>query len=321
MKKEVIVGSLVLLFIIAFVVIFTRIKSSGALSRQIKIYALADNTFHLHVGQFVYYNGLEMGRVVSIDAVPNVDKQYLIGLSLHTQASLPKHTKAQITYVTVLGGREVNLTVDSTIATTGYLNSGDTISAYIHSIPTQVKTALTPVTNFLDTFFMKYPNDSLEQMFYDLQATLNNYQEKTTAISNNLRKQVPALNTKIADYRKLSEDLNKKMPEYMQQLKSINATLKATADKGIDKSIQATTNKIENFGNTIEAQAPKIQQVNNTIDTINAQLKVLPQNPTLKKYVYDESLPADLHKQVNEVQSTIKAVYQDPKQFIKPEKE
>lgn len=321
MKKEVIIGSLVLLAIITFVVVFNKIKSSGILSRQVKLYALSNDVFHLHKGQFVYYNGMEVGRVVEIEAVPYTTKQYLISLNLHKAVSLPKHTKAEITYVSVLGGREVNLIADSTVLTTAYLNSGDTIAAYITSIPTQIQNAIAPATKFLDKLFEKYPNDSLEQMFYDLEANLHKYNAQTKALYNNLRKQVPKLNSSIKDYRKLSEDLKNKMPEYMQQLQKLNANLKATADKGLDKTMQQTTEKIQNFSNTIEAQQPKIQQINSKIDTVNQKLNTLPQNPSIKKYVYDEALATEIHNKVKEAQTTIKEIYVDPKEFIKGDKE
>ena len=318
MKKEVIIGAIVLLVLVGATYLMTKIKQSGILSRQVKLYAITEEVYHLRPAQFIYYNGMEIGRVSEVEPMPNTHKKYIVGLNLHTNISLPSNIRAEITYVSIMGGREVNLVPDTTMPIIGYLASGDTISTYITSIPTQIGDFLLPFKKQLDKFFIQYPMDSLEQMFYDLQAKAAHYKKKTGDLSNTIGQKTPQINKTVADYRALTSDLNQKMPQYMQELKQLNAQLQAQIDKGLDSTLYRTTTQVEKLNQTIVAQKPTIERINAQIDTVQGQLKNLPNHPTMKKYVYDTQMPTQIHENVKETQSTIRQLYQDPKSIINP---
>lgn len=318
MKKEVIIGIVGILCIVAFFWVFTKVKRSGVLGRNFSIRVATDNMYNLRNKQFVMLNGWQVGVVASQEIAP--DGKYIAVIDFAQPLELPNNTIARITYISVLGGREIDLIIDTTQKATGILKDGDLIRGFKEDIPQQISNGLAPFRKKLDVFLDKYPMDSLEKLAHDTKIKLAGYEQTTKAISNSLAQNDKNIRAIIKNMAELSTDLRKKTPDFKKQLQTINKALVEVQAKNPEKQIKDMTQKVAAFGDTIATKAATIEAVNKGIDNASSNIDKIAKNPTVQKYLYTDSIPANLKATVSKTQTTVKDVYEHPEKYRKIKK-
>jgi phospholipid/cholesterol/gamma-HCH transport system substrate-binding protein len=315
LKKEVTVGLIGILFIIAFFWAFTKVKRSGVLGRHFSIRVATDNMYNLRNKQFVMLNGWQVGVIAGQEIAP--DGKYIAIIDFLAPLELPNNTIARITYISVLGGREIDLIIDTTQKATGILKDGDLIRGFKEDIPQQISNGLAPFTKPIDKFLAKYPMDSLEKLAHDTKIKLAGYEQSTKAISNALAKNDKNIRATIKNMAELSTDLRKKTPDFQKQLQTINKALVDVQVKNPEKQIKDMTQKVSALGDTITSKSATIANVNKGIDNASASIEKIATNPTVQKYFYTDSIPANLKATVSKTQTTVKDVYEHPEKYRK----
>lgn len=276
-----------------------------------------DNVYHLHNKQFVLLQGFQVGVVSNQEIASDGSGNYVITMDFLKPMKLPNNTVAQITYISVIGGRQINLLIDSTRASTGTLKDGDMILGSYLDIPKQIHTALGPTERKIDSFLLKYPVDSLHKLYVDTKRKLEKFEKSTKAVQQSLAKNDVKIAQMMRNMQQTTLKMRSESPNYKAQLQKINKTLVDIKDKQVDKKIQAASQKIDAIGDTIATKAALISSTNKTIDGVNDKLVKLEKNPTMQKYIYQDSTAKNVKATATKIQTKVHDIYEQPEKYRK----
>jgi phospholipid/cholesterol/gamma-HCH transport system substrate-binding protein len=113
LSKEVKVGLLALVAGVILYFGFNFLKGSELFSSENEYYAVYDDVGGLTVSNAVMLNGLSVGRVKDIRILQERNNALLVTLSVSKQLRLPKTTVASLADGGLLGGKTINLLVES----------------------------------------------------------------------------------------------------------------------------------------------------------------------------------------------------------------
>ncbi len=317
MNKEIKAAILGILVLTAFFWTYTKVKRSGVLGRHFTLKMTVDNVYHLRNKQFVMLQGFQVGTVSHQEIASDGSGKYVITLDFSKPLQLPNNTVGQITYISVVGGRQVNLLIDTTRASTGILKDGDMIAGSYYDIPQQIQGALLPMDKKIDAFLLKYPVDSLHQLYEDTKAKIEGFEKTTKSVQQSLAKNDVKIVQTIRNLEQTTQKIRSQTPNYKAQLQTINKTLSELNGQKLDKKIQSATQKIDAVGDSISTKAALISSTNKTIDGVTDKLIKLEKSPTMQKYIYQDSTAKNVKATATKLQTTVRDIYEHPEKYRK----
>jgi len=314
MKKEVIVGIVGLLVLIGSIWGYLKIRRSGVLGRHFTLRISADNTFNMRSGSFVLYQGHWVGTVTTQEKL--AENKHVLTLDFFVPIKVPNNTKAKITYTSIMGGRQVNLDPDTTVAATGFYEDGALIEARTVTVVTQIQDAIAKPKAKLDSFLMRYSTDSLRRLAEDTKAYLHGLEQKTRAVSVNIAANDQKIAKTMRDLAATTTKVRSQTPDYKKQLKEIHDLTAQLNASGIDKKIQGATTQIASVRSLVENQTV-LSSADATVDKLNKQLEKIPENPKYKSLVTDKAKADTLQTKIQGIQTTVRDIYEHPEKYRK----
>src|SRR4030042_861230 len=148
-SKEVKVGAVALLTILAFIWLFNFLKGKDYFSKTVSYFSVYDQIGGLAESSPVEINGYKVGVVQSVEFIDAVSGKLLVEFSVSKDFKLPVNTFAEITPVSIIAGMKVQFIYGDGPGTYSY---GDTIPGRIDEIvgsrETELKTTLDNLSRF-----------------------------------------------------------------------------------------------------------------------------------------------------------------------------
>lgn len=330
-SNEVRVALLALAAIFVFVYGFNFLKGKDLFKRTGTYYIVYKNVDGLIPPAPVTVNGVQVGSVIEVDLLDNLD--ILVELSLDRDISIPKHSIADIYSPSPLGEKSVRLLFDR-VCKTNCATSGDTLSGKVTGLVAsltgdmsetlnEVQTVMTEVVSSgLDSLNAKFSDESEEigQSFNDIQGILKNLKRSTYKLdklldgsTDNIAKTISNLEAATSNLKGTKEQLDRVLANaeiFTTDIKGIN--LKEKLDEtigGVNTALNTTVDKVKSTLN-------KADNAIAGVDDILTQVKS--GGGSISKLMNDE---AKLYKSINEAAIDMQLLMQDirlnPKRYIR----
>lgn len=293
-SKEVKTGILVLLGIILFIFGFNYLKGQNLLSSSITIYTTYNNVEGLVPSTPVTINGLNVGKVISIDFKGDGSGVLQVELLVDSDFQFSKNSKAELYETGLIGGKA--------IAIIPAFDGAENAQRY-NFLEGTVKAGLTDLVNQRLTPLQ----EKIEIVMVDADSLLTNlndvFDDKTKA---NLRASVAGLNDVIQNFKQTSSSLNSLMAKNEEKL---NSTL-TNVDK-ISSNLSKTTEQLANANleETVKTLESTIQNFKSISGKINKG------EGSIGKLLYDEGLYNNLEATSKEMEALIRDIKLHPARY------
>ncbi len=299
-SKELKVGLLALVALIALILGFKFLKGKDVLNRSPKIYAIFKSVGGLEKSNFVKLKGLTVGTVYQIEpADENVD-DIKVTLSITQPVNIPNNSVAYISS-SLLGAS--NIVIEKGNSTT-YLKSGD-------RIPTRVEEGLlTDLSSEAKPLMGKVRNvaDSLNLLLANVNNTLDD------ATKRNLQHTIANLNQSTVALNALLASIQGPLAGTLNNLNAVSGNL-----KNQNSQIEGVLHNANSFSEDLASL--KLQR---TVDSLNLTLS------ELRQVVHKMSSPEGslgalmndrhLYKKINDVMLSAEILLDDirvhPKRYV-----
>lgn len=292
-SKEIKTALLVIASILLFIWGFSFLKGKDILKSYTTYYVVYDNVEGLSASAPVTINGLNIGKVSSIEILPT--GKLLVSVQVSTTFPVSKTSALQIYEPGFIGGKQVALVPDTTNSQLAI--SGDTL-----------------VSNIRLGMLAKVSDE-----FGPLQKKVESTIVSADTLLNNI-------NDLVSDRNK--ENLTIAIAEITQTMKSLNAATKtlnsmlANNQANIDASMKNLNKTTENFASVSESIAKAdidktIKNLENTLSNIDKIVTDLNAGQgTMGKLMKDEDLYKNLTKTSKELELLLQDVRLNPTRYI-----
>jgi phospholipid/cholesterol/gamma-HCH transport system substrate-binding protein len=275
-SNETKVGVVAAVSIIVLILGYTYLRGVDLFDKGINYYATYEKIAGLDVSDDVNLNGVEVGRISSIDQQITGNQVLItVGFSLNEDIPLPINSEISIV-VDLLGsvGLEIRLGDSQDIAPHGHTFKG----SYVPGIQEQVERALDPVVgtvtklvNNVDSFvtqlqFVFDPQFSadVEQQMTSITTAITNIRSITQRIDDLLASQAGNINKTFTNLASLSDSLEANKGHISTTLKNLSAISDSLAAADITKTF-----------NDLSATIDELQQVVDRFNDPNNSMGML----------------------------------------------
>ena len=294
LTKEIKAALFVLLGVFLFLIGFNFLNGTSLFKSEKNLYAIYDQVEGLQSGTTVTVNGLSVGKVSSIDFLPNSNR-ILVKFTVRNDLNFSKNSIAEIYESGLLGGKSI--AIIPVLDRNRMLVSGDTLVS-------RTKPGLTDVVG----------------------SEIAPLQKKLEQILINVDTLVSSLNTVLDD--KAQQGLNKALSEVsvtVSNLNSISNSLSkilVSQESNINQTINnfseasANINQISDSLSKTDLKA-LVSEIENTATTLNSIFKSIDSGEgTLGKLMKDDGLYNNLEASTKEVKLLIKDLKEHPKRYV-----
>jgi phospholipid/cholesterol/gamma-HCH transport system substrate-binding protein len=298
--KEVKVGLLALVAGAVLYIGFNFLKGVEFFSPVKRYYIVYNNIDGLSSSNPVVMNGLNVGRVNSIQLLTNRNYKILVGIDVDDELVLGDSTLAILSNSDLLGGKEILLKLGKN---TKIKNNGDTLTGTTDKNLTQaLAERAMPILSNLDSTVLKMNKVFGDELGNSLQKTLHNFElasyDLRMTVSSN-KQNINAITSNLAD-------LSASLKETQVSLKPLMAHMNQFADSLNDlelkrvvnnanvamKNLSQITAKINSGEGTMGAlmnDKAAYDNLNKSIKDLDALLVDLKAHP--KRYVHFSVFP------------------------------
>ena len=280
--------------IFLFLLGFNFLNGTSLLKRENTHYAVYDNVEGLQIGTKVTVNGLIVGKVATIDFLPNTAK-ILVSFTLRNDIQFSSSSVAELYEASLIGGKSIAIIPDYSSAI--MLQDGDTLN-------TAVKPGLTDVVN-----------QQIAPLQQKLERALVNADSLFTGINTVLNQEgKDNMSTTLADLSKTIKSINGVAASLDQLLDSQEGNLTTTLDNfaKISSNVNQLTDSLaqSNIKQTLVA-------FENTVNRLNGILSDIEQGKgSMGKLMKDESVYNNIQATTKEIELLIKDLKEHPKRYV-----
>lgn len=306
-KKEIKIGFLVLLSLIALVWGFQFLKGSNIFVPGERYYGTYSQVDGLNEGAPIYYRGFKVGMVENIKLHPTKRGKFLISFVLTEDFHLPKNTVAQIYSIDLMGSKAIQLIEGNS---TEPLTPGDTLSTNIMGdLIHQMGMEVLPL------------KDKAERLLVHFDSVLVNISEVFSEQNRgNLDMAILDFTLSMNNLKNLSAKLDGTLGEYgeigrsFQNIESFTETLKLQS-KNLTLTMENLASLSENLMNSdLEGL---IAQADSTLLVISRTMdKITTGNGTIGKLINDQSLYLNLSDASANLDRLLADVRHNPERYV-----
>ena len=316
MKKEVFVGLMGLIVLIAFLWAYTAVKKSGVLRRSLTLYSEYDSIYHLKPNNWVMFNGMYVGYVSAQEKNEQTGK-IKITMTIVEKVKLPRNTQAVITYMSVIGGRQINL-LASEPCFADCLQGEEMLKGSVLSIAQTIKNSTAPIRAKADSLLDKYMiRGNVDTLLYNTMALVASLRKNTDYWA----KKIPALNktvnNSVKSYQQLSAEAKKKLPDYQKMLKDMNKELADVQKIQLATKIPAYAAKMDSLDKQIQTNSALINKADAAVTGFDKQVKRFKNSPTAQNLLFQDSPAILLQQGLKQTNEKVKDIYQNPEKYRK----
>lgn len=266
--------------IFLFLLGFNFLNGTSLFKKENTLYAVYDNVEGLQIGTKVTVNGLSVGKVSTIDFLPNSQK-ILVSFTLRNDVNFSKNSTAELYEAGLIGGKSI--AIHPAFDQAGYLEDRDTLKASIKpGLTDVVNQQIAPLQQKLESVLVNADslvagmnktlnNDggvNLASSLRDLSQTLANVNRVSATLERLMTKQEGNLDTTLTNMAKISEninqlsdslakaDINKTLLAFETTISNLNTILvhidqgngtlgKLLKEEGLYQNLEASTKEIE----------------------------------------------------------------------------
>jgi len=309
LKKEVIVGFVVLLAIGLLYFGFNYLKGSDVFASKRQYYAVYDRIDGLTIDNPVQINGFRVGRVSSAELSFTQKGKILVGFEItEERIQIPKKSIAMIASVDILGSKAIVLTLSEETEIAPY---GDTLIAEIEEdlksvvdkriAPLEQKTkqlissidsAVTIVQAILD----KDARESLSESFYSIKRALRSLENTAFQFNEMVSSERDKVEKIFSNVESISENLRRNNT----QINNVISNLSEVTD-----SLAAS-----NLKTTIKNANIAIRNISVVIDKVNSG------QGSLGQLVNNDTLYNNLEQATLELDKLLEDMRVNPKRYV-----
>ncbi|GAA4497992.1 MlaD family protein [Hymenobacter ginsengisoli] len=298
MSKEIKVGLLAVVALVALAIGFNFLRGSNLLSSDRTYYAIYPNVDGLNVGAPVILNGIKVGQVKNLELQPKDNNSIKASLELQKGVTLGDSTKAGLsgsllgskTITLMLGRNTKEYSGGETLRTTTAIGIADAFQAKALPVLDTVGATLAHINGFLNKdaqtniqgtlLGARASTEALQRLIASNQANINEITRNLAHMSAALNKSTAKLDRIANNFTQLSDSL--KSAPVGPALRNLNTTLveAQTSLKGVSTALN---DKKGSLGKLIN-DTLLYNNLNATAASSNALIQDLQANP--KRYVH-----------------------------------
>ena len=255
MSKEIKVGLLAVVALVALAIGFNFLRGSNLLSSDRTYYAIYPKVDGLNVGAPVILNGIKVGQVKNLELQPQSNNSIKAALELEKGVTVGDSTKAGLsgsllgskTITLLLGANSKEFSGGETIRTTTAVSITDIVQARATVLLDTVNSTLSHINGFLNKDAQTNIQGTLvgaRQSTEALQRLISSNQVNINQITRNLAQMSAALNKSTAKLDRIANNFTQlsdsvKAAPVGPALRRLNATLAEaqTTMQGVNKSL------------------------------------------------------------------------------------
>jgi len=297
-SKEIKVGLLAVVALVALAVGFNFLRGSNLLSSDRTYYAIYPKVDGLNVGAPVILNGIKVGQVKNLELQPDQNNNIKASLELAKDIELGDSTKAGLsgsllgskTITLILGADNKKFSGGETLRTTTAVSITDMVQARATVLLDTVNSTLSHINGFLNKDAQtniqgtlvgaRQSTQALQNLIAANQANINQITRNLAQMSAALNKSTAKLDRIANNFSQLSDSL--KSAPIGPTMRNLNATM-AEAQTSLRGVSTALNDKTGSLGKLIN-DTLLYNNLNATAASSNALISDMKENP--KRYVH-----------------------------------
>ena len=292
--KEIKVAVLVILSIVLFYWGFAFLKGKNLFDTSTKLYAVYDNVAGLVVAAPVTINGLNIGKVNTIEMLPD-GKMKVELIITNEQIQIAKSSVAQIMDSGLIGGREI--AIINNFSDTNYTQSGDVLKASNKlGLTDELANQIGPVKDKVEVLL-----ENANKLIENLNATLD------ASTQQKLKASIASLELTMTEFSKISKNANEILSENKSKL---NTTLSNFEKTSVNLNTMTTSLEKANLGATVK-------KLEATLTNVNGIMANLEQGKgSMGKLLNDDAMYTNLAKTSKELELLLQDLRLNPTRYI-----
>ena len=292
--KEIKVAVLVILSIVFFYWGFAFLKGKNLFDTSTKLYAVYDNVAGLVVAAPVTINGLNIGKVNTIEMLPD-GKMKVELIITNEQIQIAKSSVAQIMDSGLIGGREI--TIINNFSDTNYAQSGDTLKTSNKlGLTDELANQIGPVKDKVEVLL-----ENANKLIENLNATLD------ASTQQKLKASIASLEVTLSEFSQVSKNVNEIVADNKLKL---NTTL---------ANFENASGNINKMSTSLEKSdlAASVKKLETTLANVNQIMTDLEQGKgTIGKLLKDDAMYVNLTKTSKELELLLQDVRLNPTRYV-----
>ena len=294
MNKELKIGFVALLAIVALFIGVNYLKGLDVLNPSRKFYAKYENIGGLKVGSSVFVNGYQVGMVSNIDLLANENQQLLVTISIEKDFDIPKNSILKIVNQDLMGTKSINLILGD--AASFAVDEDTLISGMEGSLQDEVSAQILPLKIKTEELI-----GSIDSVMTIITAILD--KDARENLSNSLQ----SLDQTFLLMNQTMIKVNQIVDQNDERISSIVKNLEANNDE--------ITNILKNFSNISDDIAQS--NIKNLLTSLSAASKKINDSEgSLGMLINDKDLYLNLEKSSKELEALIKDIKANPKRYV-----
>jgi len=297
-SKEIKVGLLAVVALVALAIGFNFLRGSNLLSNDRTYYAIYPKVDGLNVGAPVILNGIKVGQVKNLELQPEMNNSVRASIELEKGVTVGDSTKAGLsgsllgskTITLVLGPNSKQFSGGETLKTTTAVSLTDVVQARATVLLDTVNSTLAHLNGFLNKDAQtniqgtlvgaRQSTEALQQLIASNQANINQITRNLAQMSAALNKSTAKLDRIANNFTQLSDSL--KSAPIGPTMRNLNATM-AEAQTSLRGVSTALNDKKGSLGKLIN-DTLLYNNLNATAASSNELISDMKANP--KRYVH-----------------------------------
>lgn len=292
--KETKIGIIITLIIIATIWGLNFLKGRNLFTTTKQYYAIYNNIGGLQKSSTVTSNGFMIGTVSDVKFLGGNANKIVVEISIERQFKIPRNSVVEIYSSDFMGTKEANLILGNSPT---FARNGDTLtSKFEGDLNTLVSKKLMPI------------KDKAERMIVSIDSVMTGiHQTLTPETQHHIRQSMAALeDLMVTEKDKITSILN--------NLESVSNNLEKN-----NQSINSIVNNVSSLSDSLSKADLKrvIDQTKVTLTQTNEILaKINTGKGSLGKLINDDSMYTSLHKALNDLDSLITDLNNNPKRYV-----
>lgn len=292
--REIKVAVLVILSIVLFYWGFVFLKGRNLFDNSNKLYAVYDNVAGLVVSAPVTINGLNIGKVNTIEMLPN-GKMKVELVIINEQIQIAKSSIAQIMDSGLIGGREI--AIINNFSDKNYVQSGDFLKTSDKlGLTAELANQIGPVKDKVEVLL-----ENANKLIENLNATLD------ASTQQKLKSAIASLEVTMSEFSQTSKSINGILADNKTKLSTTLSNFEKTS--GNLNSMSSSLEKAD-LGATVK-------KLDATLTSVNGMMANLEQGKgSMGKLLSDDAMYNNLTKTSKELELLLQDLRLNPTRYV-----
>lgn len=297
LNKETKTGIFVVLTLSAIIIVINFLRGNDLFKSSNDFISTYDNVEGLNPSSPVFIQGFKSGSVVSIK-YNKKNSNYAVKINMKGEFDIPIDSKTEIYSSDILGGKSIRILM----GTSGtYAKNGDTLIGSVQ--PDMLQEVLGGIIPL---------KDRIEELVINLNAAVTSVNEiLDESAKSHIKDILEGINSSVANLEYITSGIKVSTPELQDAITNLNE---------LTIQLKSSSTKIDGTLENVEAITGDLREarIKETIENLKSVIEKM-QDPqgSLGKLMTTDSLHNSVNNLVNDLDSLIKKIEENPKKFLK----